>query len=97
MIWKIKLGRVILAALMTISVAQVTYAQRQDRYVYEKLQEVEKHLDNTDGNVKDNAKDILTLREQIEAYKDYALGFSGCLTLFVAALKFLGRREEQSA
>jgi peptidoglycan hydrolase CwlO-like protein len=93
--WSLKVA--FLAALMTIGAAQVTHAQRQDRYVYEKLQEQEKHLDNTDANVKDNAKDIMTLREQIESYKDYALGFSGCLTLFVAALKFLGRKEEQSA
>jgi hypothetical protein len=99
-------GIVILAACF--GVVAMAHAQHADRYFYEKLEEMERHIDNTDKAVKDNAqdcdkdsrqneKDIIAVREQIEEYKDYALGFGGCFTLFVGFLKYLGRKGDQSA
>lgn len=93
---RVKVAGLVLAAC--VAGVMPLHAQRnKDPYVYEKLQEIEKHVDASDGKREDNAKDILALKEQIESYKDYALGFCGCFTLLVAALKFLGKKEEQSA
>lgn len=91
-IWR----KLVLAGCLGVAAMPVV-AQRHDPYVVEKLQEQEKHLDHTDANITENAKSILALREQIEAYKDYALGFAGCFTLFMGILKYLGRKGEQSA
>lgn len=90
---RLKLAGIVLAACVMVP----AYAQHRDQYVYEKLHDEEQHLDHTDGLVAQNDKTLMELREQIESYKDYALGFAGCFTLFVGILKFLGRKEEQSA
>lgn len=90
---RVKVAGIALAACVGVPI----HAQHRDQALYDQVQRQEEHLKATDADVKANSKDIMELREQIEAYKDYALGFGGAITLAVGILKFLGRKEEQSA
>lgn len=92
-----KLGLIVLAVALAAPASVGWAQQRRDQYVYEKLQDIGKHFENTDKNVGDNEKDIQALHAQIEQYKNYAIGFVGCFTLFVGFLKYLGRKEDKSA
>lgn len=72
-------------------------AQRQDRYLYEKVTEQEKHLDNTDANVSAVRQMTEDNRETIGEYKAYFLGVSGAIAFLnmLGLIKSFSTKKEQ--
>jgi len=70
-----------------------------DQYLYEKIQDQEKHIDNTDSNVKENGKIALQCLSRLDRDEGYAGGFAGALLLIQALglLRNFQKKKEQVA
>jgi hypothetical protein len=98
MIWiRQKAARLILAS--TLACPLLLHAQRKDQYLYEKVEEQEKHLDHTDSNVSDTLKVANSNSSRLDRDEGYFAGFMAAVILINALglLKNFQRKKDQAA